>query len=192
MVNWNLDKMFILTDGIRCSILIGQQFENKIEGKYIGEVMNQRTRNLQFKQNLATSEMKLVTGIQEGKFRESNKRVVLINHFLDGSVMKNNLSPAYIENEQLQNENLTLKRMVNYFRERLFSLTGKDLFEEAMLRTAKKSSEIRSQFYRDDSSGGGGFGSRFGGGFGGYGGGSYSSYYPRTSSPEPQTPSTEL
>jgi len=190
MVDWEKNKYWIFNDGQRIAIIIGEQHDTKVVGKFRGQLWNDKVVHLNLKDTMMSHDMRLYSGTDgEGNYKDTGRKVVMVNYFLDGKLGRNAITPAYVENEQLRSQLEGFRRLNIFFKERLYSLTGKDWFDEAMLREAKKSSNVRREYYRNEDYGG------FGGGSLGFrgGGGGYSNYpnYNRHQNQSYSTPTTE-
>ena len=185
MADWKKDSVYLFHDDERAAFVVGHELQNKLVGKHGSMPWDSSVILNNFKRELATMPLSLHSNVSEEGYKKTNKRLIIVPFFLDNTLARNSLTPAHVENEKLRNENEMLKRMINDLRTKLFTKTGKDAFEEEMLRRAKKSSEIRREFYRSEDNMGGRFG--FGGG-----GGGYLPYYNRFQQTTPQqTPQTE-
>jgi hypothetical protein len=148
MVDANPDKIYIFQDGTRASIVVGKEQGDLINGSFRGAPLwNPSIRHHNFKQTLCSQEMTLHCGYDDmGRFKPLNKKLVIVNYFLDGELHSNSMSPANVRNEQLQTLVKSQKTLIQWFREKLFSLTGQDLMQEALQKVASNSAAIRKDF----------------------------------------------
>lgn len=163
--DWDRSKIFFFYDGLRCLFLVGEQSGSTIRGKLRGEMLNQKFTHFNFKETMASHDMRLYTGTENnGQWRDSNKRVVLVPYFPDGEMSRQAPTQAWVKNEILMTRVQALERLTNWQRQKIFSLTGKDSFDEAMVERAKSYADVKRHLYPQDQFGGGYLG-RYSGGY---------------------------
>lgn len=161
MVDWKTDNIYLFHDDEKATLIIGKESNNNIIGQYGSMPWDEKLVLNNFRSNLSTMPLDLYKGIGKEGFNKTGKKLIIVPYFIDNNIAQNAISPTIVENDKLRYENEMLKRIINGLRDKLFSKTGKDSFNEERIRIGKVEGVIRREYYKtDDSQGFGGMGYR--------------------------------